>query len=254
MDDMEKCDGKATHMDWHPASWYLDTRTHPQQLSEGTRGWSLLLAPWPGAEGSCWECLLLHNSEQASMPPRKQITFIKPREQPTQQPRAAADLPSIAQDWQLMVDLGKQLKFTVHIGATSLWPDIFVLLEVSKQLFLIALMVLWEDHIVEAFQRKIAKYHGVLEECWRQGWWSHCYPIEVGCRGFTGHSLYRAYTLLGMSGPLRRTAIQTAREAAERDSWWLWIKMGDPWPNTAGMQVKVWSTPVGLPGWRCLML
>ena len=54
-------------------------------------------------------------------------------------------------------------------------------------------------------------------------------PIEVGCRGFSGQSLYRAYNTLGINGAKRRRAISNTIEAAERASRWFWIKRGDPW-------------------------
>lgn len=131
---------------------------------------------------------------------------------------AVAGLLSTAQNWPLLVDLGKQLKFPAHIAATSLQLDIVILSEASKLLVLIELMVPWEGHIEEAFERKLVKYQGHLEVCQRQDLRAYCYPTEVGCRGFIGHSLYRAYILLGMSGPLRNTAIRASTEAAERAS------------------------------------
>lgn len=130
-----------------------------------------------------------------------------------------------------MVDLGRQLNFPTHIAVTSLRPDIIILSEVTE------MTVPWEDRLEEAFERKNSKYQELVEECQRQGWKPHCHPVEVGCRGFTGRSLYRAYTGLSMSGPLKKTAIRAATEAVERASRWLWIKRGDPWANAAGTQV-----------------
>lgn len=50
-------------------------------------------------------------------------------------------------------------------------------------------------------------------------------------------SFYRIYTLLGMSGPLKRIAIGTATKPAERASRWLWFKRVESWLNDAGTQV-----------------
>ena len=62
--------------------------------------------------------------------------------------------------------------------------------------------------------------------------------MEVGCRGFAGQSLSRAYTALGITGERRRRAIHNNMEAAEKASRWLWIKRADPWLNAAGAQAE----------------
>ena len=64
-------------------------------------------------------------------------------------------------------------------------------------------------------------------------------PIEVGCRGFAGRSLCRAYTLLGITGAEKRKAIRTAMEAAERASRWLWLRRANLWITATGTQAKV---------------
>ncbi len=47
---------------------------------------------------------------------------------------------------------------------------------------------------------KREKYEGVVSNCYRQGWKARCLPVEVGCRGFEGQFLYRAFTALGVTG------------------------------------------------------
>lgn len=49
-----------------------------------------------------------------------------------------------APDWQLKVDVGKQLKFPETIAVTTLRPDV-VLLELTDP---------WEDRMEEAYERK----------------------------------------------------------------------------------------------------
>lgn len=44
-----------------------------------------------------------------------------------------------------------------------------------------------------------AKYQELVEQCQMQGWKAHCEPIKIGRRHFAGWSLYRTYTLLGIS-------------------------------------------------------
>ena len=90
----------------------------------------------------------------------------------------------------------------------------------------------------EAFERKREKYDGLVSDCHRRGWKARCLPVEVGCRGFVGQSLCRAYTALGITGERRRRAIRNNTEAAEKASRWLWIKRADPWSNAAGAQAE----------------
>lgn len=122
------------------------------------------------------------------------MSFIKAGKQPRPQPRAAEGLLTTAQDWQLMVDLGRQLKFLINITVKSLRPDIIILSEATKQLALIEVTVPWEDCLEEPSERKLAKYQGLVEECQRQGWRSGCHPAEVGCGGLAGLSLFQTYT------------------------------------------------------------
>lgn len=108
-------------------------------------------------------------------------------------------------------------------------PDMLLISETSKQIVLLELTIPWEDRIEEANERKRAKYAELVEECWNNGWRARCDPIEVGCRGFAGQSLCRAYNILGIIGASKRRAIKEVTESAEVASRWLWIKRGEPW-------------------------
>ena len=81
----------------------------------------------------------------------------------------------------------------------------------------------------EAYERKREKYSLLVEECRSNGWRARCQPIEVGCRGFAGQSLCRAYRMLGITGASQRRAIKLATDAAEVASRWLWIRRGEAW-------------------------
>lgn len=89
----------------------------------------------------------------------------------------------------------------------------------------------------EAQQRKRGKYEELLEVCRRNGWKTRCMPVEVGCRGFAGNSLSKAYRMQGITGASRRRAINKSREAAEWASIWIWLKRGDVW----GPQNATWT-------------
>lgn len=66
--------------------------------------------------------------------------------------------------------------------------------ETSKQIILLELTVPWEDRIEEANEKRRAKYTGLVEDYRSNRWRTRCEPIEVGCRGFVGRSLCRAYS------------------------------------------------------------
>ncbi|XP_073720025.1 uncharacterized protein [Misgurnus anguillicaudatus] len=166
------------------------------------------------------------------------ISFIRAGEKPERSARVTSGLLNTAQDWQMKVDLCKQLKFPQHVVNTSLRPDIVLVSEATKNLVMLELTVPWEDQMEEAFERKRAKYECLVNDCHNQGWKARCLPVEVGCRGFAGQSLYRAYTALGITGERRRRAICNSTEAAEKASRWLWIKRADPWTNAARAQAE----------------
>ncbi|TWW74688.1 hypothetical protein D4764_14G0006910 [Takifugu flavidus] len=92
--------------------------------------------------------------------------------------------------------------------------------------------VAWEERIEEANERKRAKYQELVEECRGRGWRTFYEPIEVGCRGFAGRSLCKAFGRLGITGTAKKRAIKAASEAAEKATRWLWLKRADLWVAT----------------------
>ena len=166
----------------------------------------------------------------------KTIRFHRAGEKPNIPTQAKSGLLTSANDWQLEVDLGKQLKFPSRITSTRLRPDMIIVSDSTKQLIILELTVPWEERMDEANERKRAKYQELVEECRRQGWKTRCEPLEVGCRGFAGRSLCRMFTQLGLVGEAKWKAIRSATEAAEKATRWLWIKRAEPWASAAGTQ------------------
>ncbi|TWW71631.1 hypothetical protein D4764_16G0001280 [Takifugu flavidus] len=164
--------------------------------------------------------------------PKKAISFIKAGERPRAGPQITTGLLHTAPDWQLHVDLGKQLIFPQHIVTTSLRPDMIIISEASKYLIMLELTVPWEERIEETNERKRAKYQELVEDCRGRGWRTFYEPIEVGCRGFAGLSLCKVFGRLGVTGPAKKRAIKSASEAAEKATRWLWLKRADPWVAT----------------------
>ena len=157
------------------------------------------------------------------------IAFVKAGGQPKASLKPPAGILATAQDWQLSVDLENQSRFPQHIVRSTLRPDIVLVSESTKNIVIMELTVPWEDRLGEAHERKRTKYEQLIIDCRAQGWKAKCMPIEVGSRGFVGHSLHKALSALGITGVERSRAIKNTTEAAEKASRWLWIQRGEPW-------------------------
>ncbi|XP_061772124.1 uncharacterized protein LOC133562186 [Nerophis ophidion] len=169
-------------------------------------------------------------SHSKSLRPVKSTAFIKAGEKSTPAARnTSSGLLATARDWELSVDLGKQLKFPDVVAKTTLRPDIVLTSVASKQVILLELTVPWEDRMEEANERKSAKYSQLVEECRSNGWRAMCRPVEVGCRGFVGKSLCRAYRMLGITVASQQRAMKLVTDATEVASRWLWIRRGEAW-------------------------
>ncbi|KAJ8011010.1 hypothetical protein DPEC_G00053760 [Dallia pectoralis] len=142
----------------------------------------------------------------------------------------------IADDWEMRVDLGRQLKFPEKIAVTSLRPDIVLWSQTTRQVALIELTVPWEERIEEAHERKLGNYQSLISESQQGGWRAWNLPVEVGCRGFPGQSLWRALGMLGVRGATRKNLVNNRAKQAETTSRWLWLKRSEWWLNQAGRE------------------
>lgn len=134
---------------------------------------------------------------------------------------------SPGQEWNMRVDLNKQLRFPTEITTTSLRPDIVVWSTKVRSVHLIELTVPSEGEIEAAFERKKAKYSELAEECRKAGWKTTIYPVEVGCRGYVGQSTTRLLRDAGVTGRNLRKATKDLAEEAEKGSFWLWLRRKD---------------------------
>ena len=66
--------------------------------------------------------------------------------------------------------------------------------ENKASIVMIELTIPWEERIIEANERKRLKYCDLQDECKLKGWKIGCNPIEVGCRGFAGQSLWKMFS------------------------------------------------------------
>ncbi|KAL3969377.1 ER degradation enhancer, mannosidase alpha-like 2 [Sarotherodon galilaeus] len=206
--------------------WKAEPHCCPKALAQGRYRWRHDQVLKAVADSICSRI----SYNKSTCPVKNKVKFIKAGEKLAVPFRnTSPGLLATAHDWELGVDLAKQLKFPEVVAKTTLRPDIVVTSVASKQVILLELTVPWEDRMEEAHERKRAKYSELVEECRSNGWRARCQPIEVGCRGFAGQSLCRAYKMLGIVGANQRRAIKLATNAAEAASRWLWIKRGEEW-------------------------
>lgn len=131
----------------------------------------------------------------------------------------------LANDWQLHVNLGKQLKFPQHFIASSLWSDMIITPEGTKRLIMLELTVPWEEYFEEAKERKRTN----LERCQDRGW-------KI-CLFSAGRSHCKVLNRFCLQGVEKMRDIQSASEGAEKSTRWLWTKKTDPWLVADGTQV-----------------
>ena len=147
----------------------------------------------------------------------------------TRKQQSDTGLLSTAQDWKVQVDIGRQLSIPKNIVDTNLRPDMIITSESTKLIVLVELTVPWEDRIDEAHELKRAKYEPILSDAQRNGWTTHNFPIEVGCRGFAGRSITRLLKSLGMQAREVKKACLSISAVAERCSKWLWLRRDCAW-------------------------
>ena len=118
-----------------------DSRAYSQLLSESSGHWVLLLTPRPTPEGNSKHYLQWNKSVQAP-PPREEDHRLWAGEQPTAAERTTSSgLLAMTQDWELRVDLGKQLRFPETIITTTLRLDMLLISKATKQVILIKLTI-----------------------------------------------------------------------------------------------------------------
>ena len=129
-----------------------------------------------------------------------------------------------ARDWKVSVDLKTSLQFPVHIIQTEKRLDIVAWSDSKKSVLLIELTVPWEENRKEAHARKKNRYETLRADCVEKCWICHVIPIEVGCRGFLGHSVISFHSKIGVTGCSFQIASNRLQTAAQYASSWIWSK------------------------------
>ena len=73
---------------------------------------------------------------------------------------------------------------------TAQRPNIVLWSTSTRQVAMLELTVPWEERLEEAHERKKLKYQGLGDDCRDNNGRVWCLPVEVGCRGFVGQSLW----------------------------------------------------------------
>ena len=94
------------------------------------------------------------------------------------------------------------------------------MVQCHRTVILCELTVPWEDHVDEAYKRKKEKYQNFIDTCKARGYQSYCYPVEVGCRGFSDYSFMKLLKDMGIFGN-RQSICKRLEEAAETGSSWI---------------------------------
>ena len=105
-----------------------------------------------------------------------------------------------ATEWKVSVDLKTSLQFPVHIIQTEKWPDIVAWSDSKKTVLLIELTVPSKENQEEAHKWKKNRYETLHDSCVEKDWICLVVPIEVGCRGFLGHSVISFLSKIGITG------------------------------------------------------
>lgn len=167
-------------------------------------------------------------ANHASLPTsRPLIQFIRQGGEALSSSARESSLLTSGGEWAFRADLDRQLKFPQDITLTSLRPDTVIWSTITKTVIMAELTVPWEDGLEAAFERKKEKYAELAAACAQAGWRAYTYPVEVGCRGFTGTSIQRFLKTLGIRGNKLERVLKELAEEAEQGSFWLWLRRKD---------------------------
>ena len=165
--------------------------------------------------------LQLHiNQNKTSKQPVREIHFVKEGSLTASNKRSRVDgILSRANDWILIGDIGKQLKFSGHIFQTSSRPDIVIFSNKERILIIIELICPSEENMAYWNAEKTGKYAFLVAACRKAGWNVTFFAVEVGARGFAGASLKVCLASLGVVGFKLRTALNDASILASKASF-----------------------------------
>ncbi|XP_047434508.1 uncharacterized protein LOC125004147 [Mugil cephalus] len=114
-------------------------------------------------------------------------------------------------DWALRADLDQHLKFPQEIAITSLRPDMEIQSITMKTVIMTELIVLWEDGLEAAFERKKERCAELAVAFIQAGWRSHAL-LRLVAGGFTATSIQQFLKTLGIRGAKLEKILKTLAE------------------------------------------
>ena len=133
-------------------------------------------------------------------------------------------LLDMANDWELLVDLNRMLRFPPEIVKTNLRPDIVLFSKSSCRVCMLELTCPSEENFAIRHEAKLDRYADLAEKCRLAGWKPDVYAVEVGARGYAAKSLQRCLSKLGLGNADSRSVARAASDTALRTSFWIWIR------------------------------
>ena len=130
-------------------------------------------------------------------------------------------------EWRVAADLPARRAYPDMISDFGMRPDIVVSSDMNKTVIMVELTVPYEANMSGSHEFKTAKYEELASHVQRKGFKTHLLAVEVGARGFAGSSIYSLFKKLGLSNRRCAWYIKQVTEAAERASYWIWLKRND---------------------------
>ena len=128
-----------------------------------------------------------------------------------------------ANDWQLLVDYDNaRIVFPPEIYSTSERPDIIIWSKTKRVVLMIELTCPAEEGISAAVDRKKNRYDDLLRKI-PSVWKPSLLTIEVGARGFVGHSMKSCLTKLGISIRLKDKLCKTLSLVSAKCSYAIYL-------------------------------
>ena len=125
-----------------------------------------------------------------------------------------------ANDWELLVDLGKQAQFPPTIIASPLRPDIVIWSKMARVVVLIELTCCAEEGVREAQLRKQTKYIPLVNEINATKLWkASLHTLEICARGLVATSSHKIFVTLGFTSSQARSLCKTLSRVVARRSY-----------------------------------
>lgn len=122
------------------------------------------------------EACRLEVNKSSSFQSEMRIHFVKQGTQGLYNTLRAWSLLNPGAEWSLMADLNQLFRFSQEITSTSLRPDIIIWSSITKTVIMVELIILWEEGMKAAFERKKDMYSEFAATCsqaslsqWRLG-------------------------------------------------------------------------------------